>query len=91
MEKEKLHGQFLRETEGCKIKRVMKAGELKREPRALYMLPKSKHSANAVKNESDHQGVSPLCRLYKGKIESVTHVVSLCSVLAGNQFRKRHD
>ena len=35
MEKEKLHGQFLRETEGCKIKRVVKAGELKRESGSL--------------------------------------------------------
>ena len=60
-------------------------------PRALYMLPKNKHSTNNVKNGSDHQGVSPLCRLYKGKIESVTHFVSSCSVLAGTQYRKRHD
>ena len=59
--------------------------------RALHMLPKNKHSTNAVKNGSDHHGVSPLWRLYKWKIESVTHVVSLCSVLAGNQYRKRHD
>ena len=39
-------------------------------------------------NDIDHQDVSPLSRLCKKK---VSHVVSLCSVLAGNQNRKRHD
>ena len=32
-----------------------------------------------------------LCRLCKVKVEGVTHIVSLCSVLAGNQYRKRHN
>ena len=31
------------------------------------------------------------CRLCKEKVESVTHIVSLCSVLAGNQYRNRHS
>ena len=44
---------------------------------------------NAIKNDIDHQDVSPLCRLCKEKVESVTNIVSLCSVLAGNQHRKR--
>ena len=29
-------------------------------------------------------------RLCKEKVESVTHIVSSCSVLPGNQYRKRH-
>ena len=33
----------------------------------------------------------PLCRLCKEKVESVTDIASLCSVLAGNQYRKKHD
>ena len=46
---------------------------------------------NSIKNDIDHQYVSPLCRLYKEKFESVTHIVSMCSVLAGNQYRKRYN
>ena len=46
---------------------------------------------NAIKNGIDHQDMSLLCRLCKEEVESVTHIVSSCSVLAGNQYRKRND
>ena len=46
---------------------------------------------NAIANGIDHQDVSPLCRLCKEKVECVIHIVSSFSVLAGNQYRKRHD
>ena len=46
-----------------------------------------KHSKNGV----GHQDLSLLCRFCKEKVESVTHVVSSCSVLTGNQYRKRHN
>ena len=39
-------------------------------------------------NGIEHQDVSPFCRLCKKK---VSQVVILCSVLAGNQYRKRHQ
>ena len=38
---------------------------------------------NAIKNGIDQQVVSLLCR---EKVESVTNIVSLSSVLAGNQY-----
>ena len=31
------------------------------------------------------------CGLCKEKAESVTHVATSCSVLAGNQYKERHD
>ena len=35
--------------------------------------------------------MSYLYRLCKEKVEKVTHVISSCSVPAGNQYRKRHN
>ena len=35
--------------------------------------------------------MSPLCKLCKEKLESVTQIVSSCSVLGGTQYRKRHN
>ena len=35
--------------------------------------------------------MSPLCRLCKEKVESVTQIVSSCSALGGKQYRKRHN
>ena len=45
---------------------------------------------NVMKNDIDHQNVSPLYRLYKEKVKNVTHIVSSFSVLAGNQYMRRH-
>ena len=90
-----LHGQLLRVTEGIQDQRMwpwLKAGELKRETESLICAAQEQAlRTNTVKNSIDHQSMSPLCRLSKQKVESVTHVVSLCSVLTGNQYRKRHN
>ena len=56
----------------------LKAGELKPEIESLICA-------------AHEQASPPPCRLCKEKVESVTHVVSSCSLLAGNQYRKRHD
>ena len=90
-----MHGQFLKETEGMRDQRRwqwLKAGELKRETESLICAAQEQAlRINAIKNDIDHQDVSPLCKLCKEKVESVSHIVSSCSVLAGNQYRKRHD
>ena len=89
-----LHGQFLRETDGVHNQRRwqwLKAGELKRETESLICAAQEQALiTNAIKNSIDHQNESPLCRLCKEKVESVTHIVSSCSALAGNQYRKRN-
>ena len=70
----------------------LKAGELKWETESLICTAQEQAlRTNAIKNGIDHQDVSPLCRLCKEKVESVTHIVSSCSVLPGNQYRKRHN
>ena len=70
----------------------LKAGELKQETESLICATQEQACrTNAIKNGIDHKNVSLLSSLCKEKVESVTHIVILCSVLAGNQYRKRHD
>ena len=70
----------------------LKAGELKWRTKSLICAAQEQAlRTNAIKNCIDHQDVSLLCRYCKEKAESVTHIVSLCSLLAGNQYRKRHN
>ena len=67
----------------------LKAGELKREAESLICAAQEQAlRTNAIKNGIDHQHVSPLCRLCKEKVESVTHIVSSCSVLAGKPIQE---
>ena len=84
-----LHGQFLRKTERMQVQRRwqwLKVGELKQETESFICTAQEQAlGTNAIKNGIDHQDVSPLCRLCKEKVESITHIVSSCSVLAGNQ------
>ena len=69
----------------------MKTSELKRETESLICTAhKQALRTNAIKNGIDNQDLSPLQALQK-KVESVTHIVSSCSVLTGNQYRKRHN
>ena len=70
----------------------MKSGELKRETESpIGAAQEQGLRINEIKSGINHQDVPPLCRLCKEKVESVTHIVSSCSVLAGNQYRERHD
>ena len=90
-----LHGQFLRETEGMQDQRRwqwLKAGELTRETERLICAAQEQAlRTHAIKNGVDYQDMFTLCRLCKEKVESVTCIVSSCSVVAGNQYRKRHN
>ena len=46
---------------------------------------------NLIKSGTDHQDVSPLCRLCKEKVESSPILSVSCSVQTGNQYIKRHN
>ena len=46
---------------------------------------------HAIKYSIDKANDTPLCRLCNEKTESITHIVSACSILAKRQYRKRHD
>ena len=43
------------------------------------------------KGSIDKTSDTPLCRLCNEKTESITHIVSTCSILAKSQYRKCHD
>ena len=89
MERENIAWSVPERNKGFKIKEVVNAGELKRETESLiHAAQEQALRTNAVKSGNDHQNVFSLCRLCKGKVESVTHVVSSCSALAKNQSRK---
>ena len=70
----------------------LNGGELKRETESLVCTAQEQAlRTNSVANSIDKTSTTPLCRLCKEKTESVTHIVSACSNLAKNQYRKRHD
>ena len=90
-----LDDHFLRETEsiddGNRWK-WLKRGELKHKTESLlWAAQKQGLRVNAIKYSSDKTSDTPLCRLCNEKTESITHSVSECSILAKNQYRKRHD
>ena len=71
----------------------MKTSELKLETESLICAAHKKAlRTNGIKNGIDHQDIHvPAMQALQKKVESVTHIVSSCSVLAGNQYRKRHN
>ena len=70
-----------------------KTSELKLETESLICAAhKQALRTNGIKNGIDHQDIHvPAMQALQKKVESVTHIVSSCSVLAGNQYRKRHN
>ena len=70
----------------------LKWGELKRETESLLCTAQEQAlRVNAIKYLIDKASDTLLCRLCNEKTESITHIVSACSVLAKCQYRKRHD
>ena len=90
-----LDGQFLRETENTddrNRREWLKRGELRRETESLLCVAQEQAlRVNAIKNSIYKTSDTPLCRLCNEKTESMTHIVSACSILAKSQYRKRHD
>ena len=95
MERESFTWSISEKTEGMQDQKKWqwpKAGQLRWETEGLVCAAQEKTPApKAIKNSIDPQDLFPLCRLCKEKVESVAHIVILCSVTAGNQYRKRHD
>ena len=87
-----LHGQFLHEEgEYRNRKRCewLRGGELKRGTESSICAAQALRT-NSVAYSIDKTCTTLLCCLCKEKVESVTHIVSSCSNLAKNQYRKRH-
>ena len=70
----------------------LKRGELKHETESLLCAAQEQAlRVNAIKYSINKTSDTPLCRFCNEKTESITHIVSVCSVLAKNQCRKCHD
>ena len=95
MENMKLHGQFERDTKeikGSESWNWLSKGNLKRETENLLMAAQEQAlNTNSVKRNIYGLDVSDRCRLCGNNVESVTHIVSACSILAQKDYKRRHD
>ena len=91
----KLHGQFEKDTEKMKVGESwnwLSKGELKRETESLLMAAQEQAlNTNSVKKEIYGVTGTDKCRLCGEKVESVTHIVSACKMLAQKDYKRRHD
>ena len=90
-----LHGKFWKDTMEVRGDRSwdwLKGGHLKKETEALICAAQEQALAtNSVKAEIYEQDVENKCRLCGAPNETVMHIVSGCSVLAGKEYLTRHD
>ena len=70
----------------------LKRGELKRKTESLLCAAQEEAlRVSAIKYSIDKTRGTPLCRFYNEKTESMTQIMSACSILAKSQFRKCHN
>ena len=90
-----LHGQFENETTDLKTEDSwiwLSKGDLKRETESLLIAAQDQALAtNSVKHSIYNTAESNKCRLCGTKVESVTHIISACSMLAQKNYKRRHD
>lgn len=90
-----LHGKFLRDIEEVSTERTwewLKAGHLTKETEGLILAAQEQAlRVNSIKRNIDGQDVSPLCRMCRKTNETVQHIVSGCTILAGTRYLARHD
>ena len=66
----------------------LKRGKLKSETEILLCAAQEQAlQVNAIKYTIDKTSGTPLCRLCNVKTDSITHIVSACSILAKSQYR----
>ena len=90
-----LHGQYLRQIEEISTKETwgwLRKGELKRETEGTILAAQEQSlPTNYLKARVYHTQESSICRMCKGKDETVNHIASECSALAQGHYKKRHD
>ena len=90
-----LHGQFERDTKELKVDESwnwLKNGFLKRETESLLVAAQEQAlNTNSVKHSIYGMDISNKCRLCKEKVETPTHIVSGCKMLAQKEYKRRHD
>ena len=90
----KLHGQFGRDTDDKKSGKswhCLRRGNLKREAESLLSVAQEQAlNTNSIR-KFYHKDISNKCRLCGTHVENVLHIVSGCSMLAQNEYKRRHD
>ena len=92
-EEKALHGQYLRLTKEVRSDQCwdwLQNGDLKRETESLIAQNQSIRT-NLVKAKIDKSQGDSLCRVCRKVDESKDHIVSGCSKLAQNEYKRRHD
>ena len=91
----KMHGQYLREVndnDHNSTWRWLQKSDLKGCTEALiFSAQEQALCTNYIKFNIDKTSISPLCRMCSNKGETVSHIVSECSVLAQREYKRRHD
>ena len=90
-----MHGQYLREMDGKDIVNTygwLQKSDLKGCTEALICSAQEQAlRTNYIKFRIDKTIDSPLCRMCGNKNETVSHIVSECSMLAQREYKRRHD
>ena len=91
-----MQGQFVRDTEPVSDKEKswgwLRNGDLKKETECMILAAQGQAlRTNYVKFRIDHSCISPKCRMFGVKDETVWHVIGECSKLAGTEYKRRHD
>lgn len=93
--KMQLHGQHERNTKPLKSEKTwnfLSKGDLKRETESLILAAQEQAlNTNAINKNIYGMDCTDRCRLCGTELETVTHVVSACSVLAQKEYKRRHD
>ena len=90
-----LYGQFLRKTDSKRNEKTwawLQRGELKRETEALITAAQDQAiRTNYIKANIDKTQENDLYRMCRQAKETVNHIVSGCSKLAQQEYKRRHD
>ena len=93
--KMQLHGQYERNTKHLKNEKTwnfLSKGDLKRETESLILAAQEQAlNTNAINKNIYGLDCTDRCRLCGTELETATHIVSACSVLAQREYKRRHD
>ena len=93
-EEKVLHGQYLRQTKEVRSDQCwvwFQNGDLKRETESVIVTAQNQSiTTNLVKARIDKSQGDSLFRVYRKVDESIDHIVSGCSKLAQNEYKRRH-
>ena len=70
---------------------MAKKGNLKRETESLLIAAQNNTRTNYVKAKIERKPENSKSRLCGDRDETINHIISECSKLAGKEYKNRHD